>query len=107
MLMMDNDIEELLPFYLLGTLTPEEQQRVQTYLDSHPEARAWLEEMQWVPSAIPLSAGTAEVTPVVKQRLMERVHKDKGCSRCPLARMGFWIGCEAFSYPGVVDWCCL
>jgi anti-sigma-K factor RskA len=89
MLKMDREIEELLPFYLLGTLTPEEEQQVQTYLESDPEARAWLEEMQWVPSALPLSAGSAEVAPDVKQKLMERVQKDEGMQPTPTRRRGF------------------
>ena len=102
--MMDNEVEELFPFYLLGTLTPEEQDRVETYLDSHPEARASLKELQEVPSALSLSAGVAEVTPVVKQRLMERVRADKGMPRLPAHQPGFLDRVRSLFMPRSRGW---
>ena len=42
---MDNQIEELLPFYALDALTEEERELVEAYLAKHPEAGAQMEEL--------------------------------------------------------------
>jgi anti-sigma-K factor RskA len=77
---MDENIEELLPFYALGTLSPAERAQVEKYVASHPEARTQLDEMLQAASALPYAAPAAEPPPALKKQLMERVRADAASS---------------------------
>jgi anti-sigma-K factor RskA len=69
----DVNIEELLPFYVLGTLTAEEVERVEAYFEANPDARKWVREMSPVLEALAMTAGTAEPAPGTKRALQARV----------------------------------
>jgi anti-sigma-K factor RskA len=71
------NIEELLPFYLLGTLTPDEVERVEAYLESNPDARKWVQEMSPVLETLAISAGTVEPNPATKQELLARLESGR------------------------------
>src|SRR5689334_21886487 len=73
---MDPDIDELLPFYALDALTPEEKERVESYLTEHPEARPQLQELQSGASALPNSVALVVPPPHIKETLMRRVEAD-------------------------------
>lgn len=70
---MDEQIEALLPFYVLDALTPEEQAQVEAYVRSHPELEAELAEMKTAAAALPYAAAPITPSPVVKERLMAQV----------------------------------
>lgn len=70
---MDEQIEALLPFYVLDALTPEEQAQVEAYVRSHPELEAELAEMKTAAAALPYAAAPTTPSPVVKERLMAQV----------------------------------
>ena len=70
-------IEELLPFYALETLTDEERELVESYLVEHPEARAQIEELNSAASALPYSVVPVEPPRRVKDALMARVAVDE------------------------------
>jgi anti-sigma-K factor RskA len=67
-----------LPFYILGTLTAGEVERVETYLRTNLAARKWVEEMSLVPETLGLSAGSAEPNPATKQQLLARLKTAPG-----------------------------
>ena len=73
---MDPGIEELLPFYALDALTPEEKELVESYLAEHPEARLQVQELQSGASALPNSVSPVLPPPHVKETLMRRVEAD-------------------------------
>jgi anti-sigma-K factor RskA len=73
---MEENIEELLPFYALGTLSPAEQARVEKYVASHPDSRALLAEMLHSAAALPFAAPAVEPRPALKKQLMDRVRVD-------------------------------
>jgi anti-sigma-K factor RskA len=73
---MAENIEDLLPFYALGALTEAERQQVESYLVSHPEAQARLEEMKQTAAALPYDAAPGQPSSDVKRRLMDRVNAD-------------------------------
>ena len=73
---MDPSIEELLPFYALDALTPEEKELVESYLAEHPEARLQVQELQSGASALPNSVSPVLPPPHVKETLMRRVEAD-------------------------------
>ncbi len=70
---MDEQIEALLPFYVLAALTPEEQAQVEAYVRSHPEVEAELAEMKTAAAALPYAAAPMTPSPAVKERLMAQV----------------------------------
>ncbi|NML13617.1 anti-sigma factor family protein [Azohydromonas caseinilytica] len=59
--MNDEHLEELLPFYVNGTLSEPERARVEAYLQAHPQAQA---ELQWLRS---LQAKVREEVPPVPE----------------------------------------
>ena len=73
---MDPRVEELLPFYVLDALTPEERELVESYLAQHPEARAQVEELQAGASALPHGIAPVEPPRHVREALMARVNSD-------------------------------
>lgn len=70
---MNNLIEDLLPFYVLGALTNEERELVEAYLGEHPEARAQIKDLEFAASALPYSASPAKPSDRLKKMLMERI----------------------------------
>jgi len=88
---MDKQIEELLPFYVLGALTDEEREQVETYLRAHPEARAQLDEMSKTVSALPYGTKPVEPARRTKNALMARIAVDER-ARAPKADQPFRRG---------------
>lgn len=74
---MNQQIEELFPFYALGTLTDEERAQIENYIAHNPEARSRLEEMQQAVAALPLDATPVTPSTQVKTRLMAQVKASK------------------------------
>jgi anti-sigma-K factor RskA len=74
---MDNNIEELLPFYALDALTDEERELVEAYLIEHPEARERIQELNKTASTLPYSAPPVRPSDRPKQLLMERIKADQ------------------------------
>ena len=70
---MDEQIEALLPFYVLDALTPAEKAQVEAYLRAHPELHAELAEMEIAAAALPYAAPPVAPSPAVKERLMSQV----------------------------------
>ena len=73
---MEENPEDLLPFYALGVLSPAERSAVEAYIAAHPEARARLDEMQRSSSALAYEASPVEPGPALKGQLMDRVSAD-------------------------------
>ena len=69
-------IEELLPFYALDTLTDEERELVEQYLEEHPDARQQVEEMGKAASALPYGVSPVEPSQRAKESLLARVNAD-------------------------------
>lgn len=70
---MDEQIEALLPFYVLDALTSAEQAQVEAYVRSHPELEAELAQMKTAAAALPYAATPMTPSPAVKERLMAQV----------------------------------
>src|SRR3972149_8609048 len=85
---LNESIEELLPFYALGTLTPEERDRVEAYLQANPQAAAMLEEMRQVASFLPYSVPAAQASPFAESKLKERIQTEKAAPRSVPAAEG-------------------
>jgi hypothetical protein len=73
--MNDERLEELLPFYVNGTLGSAEREQVESYLQAHPEAQA---EAQWLRS---LQAKVREDVPPVSaevglERALQRIRTE-------------------------------
>jgi hypothetical protein len=69
------DVDDLLPGYALGILTPDELRDVETHLatcDKHPQ----LTEYRQTVELLPMSTEPQEPDGAVKQRLMARVYRD-------------------------------
>ncbi len=73
---MNESIEELLPFYALGALTDDERKQVEAYIAADPDARARLEEMMRVSSALSQSIEPVDPPASLKKSLMDRVRAD-------------------------------
>lgn len=73
---MNERLEDLLPFYALGALAPAERAEVEAYIAANPEARARLEEMMRVSSALSYNVDPIAPPPQLKQTLMNRVERD-------------------------------
>lgn len=73
---MNESLEDLLPFYALGTLTDDERKQVEVYIAANPDARARLEEMMRVSSILPQSIEPVDPPPALKKSLIDRVNAD-------------------------------
>jgi anti-sigma factor RsiW len=71
---MDEQIEELLPFYALGVLSEAEQTQVETFIATNTLAQVELNQARRAVAALAYGARPIEPAPVVKQRLFERVN---------------------------------
>jgi anti-sigma-K factor RskA len=70
-------IEELLPFYALDTLTDEERELVDSYAEAHPDVREQIEELRSASDALPYNAARVEPSPRLKKALLARVAVDQ------------------------------
>ena len=82
-------IKELLPFYVLGTLTADERDQVEAYLQNNPGANEWVEQMTLVTTALPRYADLVDASPQVKKLLMERVQEHTNEQQIPAGKFGF------------------
>jgi anti-sigma-K factor RskA len=73
---MNERLEDLLPFYALGTLAPAERAEVEAYVAANPDARARLEEMMRDSSALAQSIEPVDPPPALKKSLMDRINAD-------------------------------
>lgn len=73
---MDERIEQLLPFYTLGVLTPEENEEVEAYLAANPQAQAEVADSEEILAALALSAPPAAPAAHLKKKLMARVEAE-------------------------------
>jgi anti-sigma-K factor RskA len=89
-----NEVEGLLPEYVLGTLEPEEMLVVEEYLKGHQELMARLAELEQAVAHLAYSASTVPLPAQAKEQLMERVRADavaesttaiQGVDRSPVA----------------------
>lgn len=78
---MEDNIEELLPFYALGTLTPQERAQVEAYLQANPQAVAMLEEMEQAALILPYAAPPVRATPFAESKLKKRIQSEKAAQR--------------------------
>ena len=78
---MDENPKDLLPFYALGALSPDERAAVEAYVAAHPEAQTQLSQMQENVSALPFTADPVEPPPALKKRLMAQVQADAASRR--------------------------
>lgn len=75
-MMMDKQIEELLPFYALDTLSDDERDLVEAFLQEHPEARLEVEALREAAAALPISVEPVTPLPGTRRKLMERIARD-------------------------------
>lgn len=73
---MNEQMKDLLHFYALGVVTEDERLQVERYLVQHPEAQAWLDELQASLLDLPEEAAPVAPSPQVKAQLMARVKAD-------------------------------
>ncbi len=73
---MNEQIEELFPFYALDALTNEEKAEVEAYIAANPEAEVRLQALQETAELLPMSAEPVMPSPSVKANLMARVQAD-------------------------------
>ena len=85
---MEDRIEELLPFYMLGALTLDERDHVEAYLQTNLEAQEWVEEMTLVTTVLPRCVDRVDASPQVKKLLMERVREHRGAQQFPASLRG-------------------
>lgn len=83
------NLEDLLPFYILGTLTADEIARVEAYLRTNSEARMWVDEMRPVAEALALSVEPMEPVPATKRNLLKRIRAEQASQELPARRFGF------------------
>jgi anti-sigma-K factor RskA len=72
---MDERLEDLLPFYALGTLTDSERAEVEAYIAMDSNARERLRQLQSATEAL-AAATPMQPSPVLKRKLMARVQAD-------------------------------
>ncbi len=77
----DEQLEELIHFYALGTLSQEERARVEAYLTEQPEARARLEAVMRTVEELPYAATPLEPSERVRARLLKRIKDDVRAQR--------------------------
>ena len=91
-------IEELLPFYALGTLSDDERELVEAYVERHPEAQEQLREMMEVASALAYASEPIKPPAQVKERLLDEIRarprERMTARRTPIAEGGIigWFG---------------
>jgi anti-sigma-K factor RskA len=82
---MDEPIEELLPFYVLGVLEEADRARVEQYLAATPSARQQVEAMQRAADSLAYGAPPAAPPESARQALLERLAaQESGSARVDL-----------------------
>ena len=73
---MNESIDELIPWYVNGTLGADDRERVEAYLKQHPEATA---ELNWYRSLSQRIQDNAPVVPATLglDKVMARIHRDR------------------------------
>jgi anti-sigma-K factor RskA len=104
--MNDQQIEDLFEFYVLGTLSEEEQIQVESYIVRNPQARARLEEMMQVSKMLPFGVEPMDPSPKVKETLMARVRANAESKQAALqaARPAEKIGRPEPPSWSLLDW---
>ncbi|MCZ6529698.1 MAG: anti-sigma factor [Chloroflexi bacterium] len=91
-------IEDLFPFYALGSLSDDERERVEVYLDENPEAQERLREMMEVASALAYVPEPLKPPAQLKERLLDEIRarprEPQTARRTPIAegRIIGWFG---------------
>ena len=86
------EIEQLLPWYEKGTLSAAEMQRVEAYLDTHPELRSRLALIrEEVAETIAANESLGMPSPAVRDRLMEQIASEAGNSLETSSGFKSWI----------------
>jgi anti-sigma-K factor RskA len=78
--MNEEQFEDLLPFYVLGSLSAEEQRDVESYLDANPDGRLRLEEYARTVEALPLAVQPVPPSARTKLELMRWIEADAEAS---------------------------
>jgi anti-sigma-K factor RskA len=112
-----DEYEALLVAYALGEAGPETVRQVEQLLATNPEYRATLESYQAVAQALPLAAPSAEPTPDMRERLLERLNAEvegrplpqrPQTQQSPRPRLPFWqrlaLALNAMLIVGLVGW---
>lgn len=73
---MDNQIEDLLPFYALNVLSDEERDLVETYLKDNPDARRQVEEIGRAAETLPFTISPVGPSPETRAELLARIAAD-------------------------------
>lgn len=73
---MNHSIEELFPFYALGTLTQRERAEVEAYVAGNPEAQTRLQEMVETAALLPYHVAPVAPSAQTKRKLMARVQAE-------------------------------
>ena len=66
-------IEDLFPFYAMGSLSPEERDQVERYLDENPEAREQVQEMTEAAAALAYSLEPVTPRNELAETLLNRI----------------------------------
>lgn len=74
---MNQQLEELFPFYALDVLSAEEKAAVDAYVAADPAARARLDELLETADFLPYDGPPVAPRPEIKAKLMARVQMDK------------------------------
>lgn len=98
---MDERVEELLPVYALGGLTPDERGAVERYVAANPDARAELDGLLETVAQLPFVATPLAPSQTTTDALMARVAADATAAPRPVrtaapAGPTFWDGVRAF-----------
>jgi anti-sigma factor RsiW len=89
---MDEQLEDLLPYYALGTLTDAERADVDAYVARDPQAASRLREMMAAAAVLPAAVTPVQPRASLKRNLMNRVRAEAE-SRAPQPeRAGFDLG---------------
>jgi anti-sigma-K factor RskA len=107
---MPEEIRDLLAFYALGALAPEEQKRLEAALQREPELRQELELLSAAADALAYAPAPAAPGPAVRARLMQRVRgqavqagrRRAGRERIPATRLQDWLRAPALGAAGLL-----
>jgi len=107
---MEEDFRDLLPFYALEALTPEERKRLEGALEREPGLRQELEALSATAAALPYAPAPTGPALAVRARLMQRVHgqvaeaagRRAGWGRVPAERQHGWLRAPAFGAAGLL-----
>ena len=93
---MDEHIEDLFPFYAMGSVTEEEQAAVEAYVKANPEAQARLEAAMAIGDDLAFMADPISPSPSVKRETLAYARRRPHVTAVPAPtvphsrRQGFW-----------------